>query len=294
MVTMGIFDGVHVGHQKILQRIKEIGQIIQGETVLITFWPHPRRVLNATSGPSIQLLSTFEEKMTMLAEQGVNHLLKIPFTKAFSQLSATDFIQKILVDKIGVKSVVIGYDHRFGKNRTGHVTLLKQAGKQYGFTVEEVHPQTAGQAVVNTTKIRRLLLIGAVNKAHTYLGRPYKMTGRVVQGNQIGKKIGFPTANLTLPAPYKLIPGNGVYAVNVMHNSIPYKGMLNIGMRPTVGGTALTIEVHILDFEKNIYGESLTIQFIEQLRKEVKFKDLQALQKQLVHDKKAVLNLLSH
>ena len=292
VVTIGTFDGVHVGHQKIFQRLRAMAQKTQGEVVLITFWPHPRLVLPLQKAEPIKLLTTFEEKIAILAHQGVDHLLKIPFTKTFSQLSSIDFIQKILIEKIGVKRLVIGYDHRFGRDREGGGKVLKIEGMQYGFAVEEVLPQKMDEVVVSSTKIRNALLAGEVKKANTYLGRPYEVTGKVIKGNQIGRQMGFPTANLEILNAHKLIPADGAYAVKVMHEGTLYNGMLNIGVRPTLEGTLRTIEVYIIDFKEEIYKHELTIHFITQIRKESQFEDLSALKKQLWEDKEQALRLL--
>lgn len=292
VVTIGIFDGVHVGHQKIFQRLRAIAQKIQGEVVLITFWPHPRLVLPLQKAEPIKLLTTFEEKATILAQQGVDHLLKIPFTKIFAQLSSIDFIQKILIEKLGIKRLVIGYDHRFGRNREGEGKMLKTEGVHYGFAVEELPPQKIDEVVVSSTKIRKALLAGEVKKANAYLNRPYEITGKVIKGNQRGRQMGFPTANLEILNAHKLIPADGAYAVKVMHEGTSYNGMLNIGVRPTLEGTLRTIEVYIIDFKKEIYGHELTIQFITQIRKESQFEDLSALKKQLWQDKEQALKLL--
>lgn len=292
VVTIGTFDGVHVGHQKIFQRLRAIAQKIQGEVVLITFWPHPRLVLPLQKTEPIKLLTTFEEKMIIFAQQGIDHLLKIPFTKTFSQLSSIDFIQKILIEKIEIKRLVIGYDHRFGKNREGGGEMLKIEGMRYGFDVEEVPPQKIGGAVVSSTKIRNTLRTGKVNKASRYLGRPYEITGKVIKGNQIGRQMGFPTANLEILNVHKLIPADGAYAVKIIHEGTSYYGMLNIGVRPTIKGIVRTIEVYIINFKEKIYGHGLTIQFITQIRKESQFEDLNALKKQLLEDKKQALRVL--
>lgn len=291
VVTSGTFDGVHLGHQKILDRLKEVASKHSGETVVITFWPHPRLVLNPTD-TKLKLLNTFEERIELIKEQGIQHLLRIPFTKEFSNISSADFIQKILVGKIGTRKLVIGYDHHFGKNREGSFEQLRLNGPRFGFDVEEIPRQEIENIGISSTKIRTALEAGDVAGASTLLGRPYSITGRVVQGEKLGRMLGFPTANLDLDSHYKLIPAEGIYAVMVLHEGQTYKGMLYIGQRPTVGGVHQTIEVNIFDFDKDIYGETLTVQFISNIRQDIKFNDLEALKKQLALDKQAALGML--
>ena len=292
VVTSGTFDGVHLGHQKILNRLKEVAGKYHGETVVITFWPHPRLVLNPTD-TKLKLLNTFEERVELIKEQVIQHLLRIPFTKEFSNISSSDFIQKILVEKIGTKRLVIGYDHHFGKNREGSFEELKLNGPRLGFEVEEIPRQEVDSIGISSTKIRTALESGDVETAKSLLGRPFSITGRVVQGEKLGRMLGFPTANLDLDSHYKLIPADGIYAVTVTHESKQYKGMLYIGQRPTVGGVHQTIEVNIFDFDKTIYGETLSVQFIGSIRQDIKFNDLEALKKQLALDKQSALTLLS-
>ncbi|CAN5529724.1 bifunctional riboflavin kinase/FAD synthetase [soil metagenome] len=291
VVTSGTFDGVHVGHQKILSRLKEIAQKNKGETVILTFWPHPRFVLNPDDD-SLKLLTTFEEKTSLLKDIGIDHLVSIPFTKSFSQMSSEDFIKKILVDKIGTKKLVIGYDHRFGKNREGSFEHLKNNAASYGFEVEEISRKDIDHVTVSSTKVRKALEDGDMNIARDFLGRFYSLTGMVIPGDQRGRIINFPTANLVVKEKYKLIPADGTYAVKVIFQGNIFKGMLNIGFRPTFGGQDKTIEVHILDFNENIYQQNLTINFVEMIRKEMKFKNLSDLQDQLVKDKLLVNKIL--
>jgi riboflavin kinase/FMN adenylyltransferase len=293
VVTSGTFDGVHLGHQTILDRLKEVAAKHGGETVVITFWPHPRLVLNP-SDTKLKLLNTFEERIELIKEQGIQHLLRIPFTKEFSNISSTDFIQKILVEKIGTKKLVIGYDHHFGKNREGSFEQLKLNGPRFGFDVEEIPRQEIDHIGVSSTKIRTALDAGDVESAQTLLGRPFSITGRVVQGEKLGRMLGFPTANLDLDSHYKLIPAEGIYAVLVTYEGRPHKGMLYIGQRPTVGGVHQTIEVNIFDFNKTIYGETLSVQFISNIRQDIKFNDLEALKAQLILDREAALLRLNH
>lgn len=291
VVTSGTFDGVHLGHQKILSRLKEIAEKNSGETVVITFWPHPRLVLKPED-QSLKLLNTFEEKAGLLKEQGIHHLLRIPFTKEFSQITSLEFIKDILVDRIGTKKLVIGYDHRFGRNREGSFEELKLNGPKYGFDVEEIPRQEIDHLAVSSSKIRKALEEGDVVTAQHLLGQPYSITGRVVKGNRLGRVLGFPTANIDVDSHYKLIPAAGIYAVTVLHAAKRYKGMLYIGTRPTVEGAGPSIEVNIFDFDKDIYGEELTVNFEKLLRPDSKFKDLEALKNQLYKDKDAAMNAL--
>lgn len=291
VVTSGTFDGVHVGHQKILSRLSEVAARISGETVVITFWPHPRLVLYPND-TDLKLLNTFEEKAELIKEQGIQHLLRIPFTKEFSQQSSEEFITNILVDKIGTKKLVIGYDHHFGKNREGSFEQLKLNGPKYGFDVEEISRQDVDHVVVSSTKIRRALETADLETATHLLGRPYGITGRVVKGDKIGRLMGFPTANLEIDSKHKLVPTDGIYAVTVQHEHRVFGGMLYIGYRPTIDGAKKSIEVNIFDFDKDIYGESLSIKFHQLIRGDSKFNDLEELKEQLKKDKDQALSIL--
>lgn len=292
VVTSGTFDGVHVGHQKILSRLREIAGKINGETVVITFWPHPRLVLNPDA--DIKLLNTFEEKAELLKEQEIHHLLRIPFTKEFSQLTSGEFISKILVDRIGTKKLVIGYDHHFGKNREGSFEQLKLNGPKYGFDVEEIPRQDVDHIAVSSTKIRQALETADLETATHLLGRPYSITGRVIKGDQLGRQIGFPTANIELDSTHKLVPAEGIYAVTVQHEHTTHKGMLYIGNRPTVDGTKRAIEVNIFKFEKDIYGETLSVKFQHRIRGDIKFNNLEELKLQMKKDEEISIQLLSN
>ncbi|WP_339864608.1 bifunctional riboflavin kinase/FAD synthetase [uncultured Algoriphagus sp.] len=291
VVTSGTFDGVHLGHQKILNRIREIARSINGETVLITFWPHPRLVLYPEEH-NLRLLSTFEEKAKLLREAGIDHLITIPFTKEFSQLTSKEFIESVLVDSIRTKKLVIGYDHRFGKNREGSFEYLKAHHEQYGFDLEEISRQDVEDIGVSSTKIRHALETGDIATAINYLGRPYELNGLVIKGQQIGRSIGFPTANIHIPNDYKLIPKDGVYAVEALVNGALYKAMLNIGNRPTVNGTQKTVEANLFDFQGDLYDKQITIYLKAFLRDERKFDGLEALKEQLFLDQKNAKNLL--
>ncbi|MFD2247699.1 bifunctional riboflavin kinase/FAD synthetase [Pontibacter ruber] len=292
VVTSGTFDGVHVGHQKILRRVIERAKQQNGQSVVITFWPHPRLVLFPEDN-ELKLLSTIEERIEQLSSFGIDYLLIIPFTKEFSRMSSRSFITDILVKAINTKVLVIGYDHRFGKNREGSFEHLKARSQQYGFEVEEIPRQDVDDVGVSSTKIRKALESGDLETATRYLGRNYTLTSVVEEGNKLGRTIGYPTANLKLPESHKLIPAHGVYAVWVKIGSERFVGMMNIGVRPTVDGTKLTLEVHILNFNRDIYGQSITVEFVEQLREEQKFDGLEALKVQLALDKEATERILS-
>jgi len=291
VVTSGTFDGLHIGHQKILRRVIERAKETDGQSVVITFWPHPRLVLFPDDN-DLKLLSTIDERVAELSSFGIDYLLIIPFTKAFSRTSSRSFISDILVKAINTKVLIIGYDHRFGKNREGSFDNLKARAQQYGFEVEEIPRQDIDDVAVSSTKIRKALESGDIETASRYLGRPYNLTSTVEEGNKLGRTIGYPTANLALPAPHKLIPANGVYAVWVWVGETRYAGMMNIGVRPTIDGKKLTLEVHILNFDQDIYGQSITVEFVKQLRQEQKFNGLDALKAQLVKDKEATQQVL--
>lgn len=293
VVTSGTFDGVHVGHQKILSRLREIASRNFGETVVITFWPHPRLVLHPEDS-NLKLLNTFEEKADLLKEQGIQHLIRIPFTKEFSKLTSEQFIQDILVRTIGTRKLVIGYDHHFGKNREGSFEQLKLNGPRYGFEVEEIPRQEVDHIAVSSTKIRQALEGGDIEIATHFLGRPYSIAGMVVAGDRIGTSLGYPTANIEVDSKFKLIPADGIYAVTVRHERKVYGGMLYIGCRPTLSGTLRNIEVNIFDFDQEIYGESLTVYFHKLLRGDKTFTGLEAMKAQLAKDKEMARKALAH
>ena len=288
VVTTGTFDGVHLGHQKIISRIKDVAREENGETVLLTFSPHPRMVLFPDDN-ELKLLNTLSEKTELLEQYGVDHLIIYPFTKEFSRLTSIEFVRNILVNSIQTKRLVIGYNHHFGRNREGSFEHLKEYGPLYGFEVEEIPAKDVDHIQISSTKIRNALLIGDVKTATNYLGHTYTLTGTVVTGKKLGRTIGYPTANLQIKDQYKLIPADGVYAVKVKHNCNFYGGMLNIGNNPTVEGKGKSIEVNIFDFDKIIYGDEATIYFVERLRDEVKFNNLEELKVQLAKDKQESL-----
>jgi riboflavin kinase/FMN adenylyltransferase len=291
VVTSGTFDGVHLGHQKILRRLQELASSKQGETVLLTYWPHPRLILQPQD-KSLRLLSTLSEKVKLLEEMGIDHLIILPFTEELSQMSSAEFIQTILVEKIQTKTLVIGYDHKFGKNREGSFEYLQSHSHLFGFAIEEISRQDVDDLGVSSTKIRTALAQGDISTANKYLGRPYDLSGQVVTGQQIGRSLGFPTANIQIADDYKLLPRDGAYAVLAEVNSIQYKAILNIGDRPTVDGEKKTIEAHLIDFEGDLYGQDLRIYFQEFLREEKKFESLDALKNQLVVDRERAIFIL--
>jgi riboflavin kinase / FMN adenylyltransferase len=295
IVTQGTFDGVHLAHKVIIKRLRQLAKQHQGETVVITFHPHPRMVLFPDEH-GLRLLQTLDEKIVALELSSIDHLLVIPFTKVFSRLSSLQFIRDIVVNKIGTKVLVIGYDHRFGKNREGTFEHLNEFSSLYGFEVETIPEQDIDEIAVSSTRIRKALEAGNVLLAAKYLGRHYTVEGTVVKGKQLGRTIGFPTANIEVSDSNKLIPADGVYAAQVFINNHLYGGMVNIGYRPTVDGITHSIEVHLFDFAAEIYGETITIHFVDKLRNEMKFDGLQALQNQLEKDTlqaKAVLQKAS-
>jgi riboflavin kinase/FMN adenylyltransferase len=291
IVTAGTFDGVHLGHRKIIQRLKELANEQEGETVLLTFFPHPRMVL-FPDDHDLKLLSTLDEKVNLLRSTGIDHLIIHPFTPEFSRLSSTEYVRDILVDQLKVKKLVIGYDHHFGRNREGSFEHLQELQQLYSFDVEEIPAQDVDSIHISSTKIRTALTEGDVETANNYLGYPYFLTGTVTKGQQLGSKIGFPTANIFVEEKYKLIPANGVYAVKVKVNEEHYSGMLNIGNRPTVKGKNCSIEVHIFDFDENIYDQPIQVGLIKRIREEKEFETIELLREQLVIDRNRSLNIL--
>lgn len=284
IVTIGTFDGVHIGHQKIIKRLVDIAHKKHLNSVVLTFFPHPRMVLQNNN--DIKLLNTIEERETILSDLGLDYLVVKTFTKEFANLSAEEFVKNILVDKLNAKHIIIGYDHRFGKGRSANIDDLKSFGKQYDFEVEEISVQDIEDVSVSSTKIRNALNDGEVITANTYLGYDFYITGKVVKGKGLGRKIGFPTANIEIAEDYKLIPKNGVYVIKTsIENKLVY-GMMNIGMNPTVNGTKKTIEAHFFNFNNDIYNQTLKIEFVARLRDEQKFESVELLKKQLKLDEK--------
>jgi riboflavin kinase / FMN adenylyltransferase len=292
VVTSGTFDGVHLGHQKILDCLKETAQKKGGESVIITFFPHPRMVLFNDS-QNLKLLNTISEKIQLLEHFGIDHLVIIPFTREFSEIDSQTFIQDILIEKIGAKVLVIGYDHRFGKNREGGFEYLKENAAEFGFEVVEIPRHDVESIGISSTIIRNSILAGDVQQASLLLGSNYTLTGKVVKGKQLGRTLGYPTANIYVVEDYKLIPTDGVYAVYVTYNNKIFKGVLNIGKRPTIEGKDRTIEVNIFDFDKEIYGENLSISFEKKIRDEKKFDSLDALKAQITIDTISAKHILN-
>jgi len=291
VVTIGLFDGVHLGHVKILDRLKKIAQNEQGETLAITFNPHPRLVLNKENA-QIKLLNSLPEKIKLLEKNGLNHLLIIPFTEKFAELSPDEFIGRILIEKIHPSHVVVGYNHTFGKNAGGDFIDLRNFAIEKKFKVEEVAAQKLGKTSISSSKIRLLLEKGEIEEANAMLGYPYFISGKVVRGKQLGKRLGFPTANIEPEDKNKLIPAKGVYACHVERQGKIYKGMANIGNRPTVNGSSLTIEANIFDFDDDIYNETINIHLIARIRDEKKFDNLDLLKKQLSEDRERISKML--
>ena len=292
VVTSGTFDGVHFGHQKILKKIIQIAKEKGGKSVVLTFWPHPRFVLKPDSN-DLKLLTTFEEKAQLLDQIGIDYLVKIPFTREFSELSSDEFIRQILVNKLNTQKLVIGYDHRFGKNREGGFDYLMEHSQDYGFEIEEILRQDIEHVGVSSTKIREALADGNIHIANEFLEREYSITGFVKDGDRIGRSIGFPTANLDIPETYKLIPADGAYAVRVEVDGKNYQGMLNIGQRPTVSGQERRIEVNIFDFNEDIYNHRVKVAFVRLLRKEQKFSSIEELKDQLNKDRLQAIDILN-
>lgn len=288
VLTIGTFDGVHIGHQKILQQLNKEALEIGGESVLFTFYPHPRMVLYPDNH-GLKLLQTQDEKLAKLERMGLQNCIIYPFTFDFSRLSAIEFVRDILVNKLQIKKLVIGYDHQFGKNREGTIEFLKEICEIYNFEVIEISAQDIDDVNVSSTKIRNAIIQGDVEKANEYLGENYELSGKVIHGDSLGQSIGFPTANILINSDIKLIPGNGVYAVKTIIKGEIFHGMMNIGIRPTItGNNDHRLEVHIFDFKENIYSQDITVQFLFKLRDEIKFEGIDELKDQLTEDEKTI------
>lgn len=292
IITIGTFDGVHVGHQSILKKLVGAKNLEDTESVLLTFFPHPRMVLQQDT--SIKLLNTIDEKGELLDKFGINNLIIHPFDEAFSNLSAEDFVKEILVKKLKVHKIIIGHDHRFGKNRTADINDLILFGKKYGFEVEQISAEEIDEIAVSSTKIRNALLESNIKLANQYLGYSYSIKGKVVEGKKIGRTIGFPTANIQIDENYKLLPKNGVYVVSSEIDNILYFGMMNIGKNPTIGVNEQSIEIHFFDLKEDIYNKNLQISILEHIREEHKFNSLTELQAQLEKDKLFSLNYIKN
>ena len=291
VVTIGTFDGVHLGHRKILARIKELAEECDGETVLLTFFPHPRMIIHPED-ESLKLINTINEKAKLLEELGIDHLIITPFSRDFSNQSPEDYIREVLVNRIGTKKIVIGYDHRFGKDRVGSLADLLKLAPVYNYEVIEIPEQDINEVAVSSTVIREALLNGAIELANTFLGYTFFITGKVGRGDKIGRTIGYPTANIVVEETYKLVPDDGIFSAKVIVKGVTYKGMAYIGTRPTINGITRNIEVNIFDFNEEIYGEEVKMQFFNFVRGDIKFNNLDELIVQLGKDKDDVLALL--
>lgn len=290
VVTIGTFDGVHIGHRKILSRVLRSASELGCESVVLTFFPHPRMVLQGADG--IKLLNTMAEKELLLQQVGLESLIVHPFDKDFANLSAREFVEDILVQKLNVQKIIIGHDHRFGKNRDAGIEDLMLFGEEFGFEVEQIPVQEIDDVAVSSTKIRHALTEGKMDLANDYLGYPYFLTGTVVKGRQLGRTIGFPTANLQIDESYKLIPKKGVYVAQSQIDGQTVNGMLSIGTNPTVGGTDLSIEIYYLDFDADLYGKTLHISILHFIRDEEKYESIGLLKEAIENDKAATLAFL--
>lgn len=293
VVTIGTFDGVHLGHRKVIRRLQDLAKKVNGETVIFTFYPHPRLVLNPENN-GLRLINTLEEKKVLLEAAGIDHLVIFPFTEEFSKLTYVEFVEQILVKQLGMKYLVVGYDHRFGHNREGTYEDLKIFADQLDFKIERQDVLNMDAINVSSTKIRDAITEGDIEMANKYLGYRFFIKGDVIDGRKLGHTIGFPTANIDPQESYKLVPKDGVYAVKVDVDEQSYLGMLNIGLRPTVNNQLdnRSIEVHILDFDKDIYYKNITIHFYQRIRNEQFFASLDELKAQLAKDKIEVASLL--
>lgn len=288
IVTLGTFDGVHIGHNAILDKICKVAKHENLESVILTFFPHPRKIVS--NNYDIKLLNTIEEKAILLEKKGIQNFIVHPFDKTFSELSPREFVTQVLVDKLNIQKIIIGHDHKFGKDRAADFNDLINFGKEFGFEVEEISAQQINEVSVSSTKIRNSLLEGNVSLAKDYLGYPYVLTGNVVKGNQLGRTINFPTANIEIPEEYKLIPKNGVYVVTINVSNQTFFGMMNIGVKPTLGENKRSIEVHLLDFDADIYNQKIQVHILERLRDEQKFESFEALKLQLEVDKQNTIH----
>lgn len=291
VLTIGTFDGVHEGHQQIIARINEIAEAIDGESILLTFHPHPRLVLNPND-TELQLINTLEEKIDLLDQYGIHEMIIATFSKDFAQTTPKDYIRHFLVEKIQPKVIVIGYDHHFGKDRAGNIETLREHADEFGYQVEEIAKHLVDDAGVSSTKIREAITEGQIRKANQLLGHPFRLTGRVIKGHQIGNQLGYPTANIFIEDKHKIVPGVGIYATRVRVDNTWYKGMLYIGYRPTFSGTEKAIEVNLFDFSGNLYGDQLTLDIVAEIRGDKKFDTPEELSAQMAADKEATLAIL--
>jgi len=290
VVTIGTFDGVHMGHKKILKRLIQSAKELHCESLVLTFFPHPRMVLQESS--EVKLLNTMNEKNSLLQDMGIDNLIIHPFDKEFSRLTAEEFVKDILIDQLNIQKIIIGHDHRFGRNRTADINDLIAFGKEYHFEVEQISVQEINENAVSSTKTRNAILDGNISLANDYLGYPYFFSGEVVKGHQLGRTIGFPTANIQIKEDYKLIPKSGVYIVKSTIKNELFYGMMNIGNRPTVEGTNQTIEVHFFNFDQDIYNQIITVEILDFIRDEQKFESLEGLKNQIQKDKIFTLDFI--
>ena len=291
ILTLGTFDGVHVGHQKIIQKLIQNASDYNCESLILTFFPHPRMVLQ--EGSDIKLLNTIDEKTILLKKMGLDNLIIHPFDKEFSRLTAEEFVKTILVDALHIQKIIIGYDHRFGRNRLANIDDLILYGKQYNFEVEQISAQEIDSVSISSTKIRNAILDGNIALANEYLGYKYVINGMVINGSQLGRTIGFPTANLKIEEEYKLIPKNGVYIVKSTINQKTVFGVMNIGTNPTVNGEELSIEVHFIDFDADLYNSKIEISVLERIRDEQKFDSIELLKNQIQEDKETAISFIA-
>lgn len=290
IVTIGTFDGVHIGHQKIIEKLIQETKKADCESLILTFFPHPRMVLNGSS--SIKLLNTINEKSSLLEKMGLDNLVVHPFDKKFSNLSAEEFVKTILVDSFNLKKIIIGYDHRFGNNRAANIDDLISFGKKYDFEVEQISAQEIDSVSVSSTKIRDAITDGNMIVANEFLGYEYILSGKIITGKQLGRTIGFPTANIKIEENYKLIPKNGVYIVKSHLQEKTVFGIMNIGLNPTVNGEDLSIEVHFLDFDADLYNKNITVSVIARIRDEQKFTSIDLLKAQIQEDKNYAISFI--
>ena len=290
IVTIGTFDGVHIGHQKIIEKLIQGSKNSDCESLILTFFPHPRMILHEAS--SIKLLNTINEKSGFLKKMGLDNLVIHPFDIKFSNLSAEEFVKTILVDSFNIQKIIIGYDHRFGKNRAANIDDLIAFGDKYGFEVEQISAQEVDSVSVSSTKIRDAIANGTMAVANEYLGYNYLLSGKIIKGKQLGRTIGFPTANIKIEENYKLIPKNGVYIVKSIIQEKTFFGIMNIGLNPTVNGEDLSIEVHFLDFNIAIYNTEITVSVIDRIRDEQKFSSIDLLKAQIQKDKNNAISYI--
>ena len=291
VLTLGTFDGVHIGHQSVIKKLNKDAQKIGGESVLLTFYPHPRHVL-FPEDQKLKLLTTIKERSEILKKHGLQHLIVLPFTPEFSRMEPVHFVRDILVNKLKINKLVIGYDHHFGRNREGDFNLLNNLSTLYKYEIEKINPQTFKDVSVSSTKVRKLIIEEELEKATKYLGHYFCLTGEVVKGGSRGKDLGFPTANIHIVNKWKLIPNDGVYAVKLEYKKLEFIGMMNIGFNKTFNATRRTLEVHILNFDKDIYGQEIKVSFIKKIREVKKFANLEDLKSTLKIDENKVRNLL--